>query len=58
MLKFADLMEKHAEEIGKAESQAMGQPIAVAGGFIVPAAASTWRYYAGKLNQRPSKNRG
>lgn len=47
MLKFADLMEANAEEIGKAESQAMGQPVAVAGGFIVPAAASTWRYYAG-----------
>lgn len=49
MLKFADLMQANAEEIAKAEGQAMGQPIAVAGGFIVPAAAATWRYYAGKF---------
>jgi aldehyde dehydrogenase (NAD+) len=47
MLKFADLVEANAEEIAKAEVQAMGQPAALTQGFIVPSCASTWRYYAG-----------
>jgi aldehyde dehydrogenase (NAD+) len=46
MLKFADLLEKHASSIGKLESLAMGQPITVATGMLKGAAA-TWRYYAG-----------
>lgn len=47
MLKFADLVEAHAEEIAKAEVKAMGQPSAIVQNVIVPACASTWRYYAG-----------
>ena len=48
MNKFADLIDANAEEIAKAEVKAMGQPIALTSSFIVPAASSTWRYYAGK----------
>jgi aldehyde dehydrogenase (NAD+) len=49
MNKLADLIDANLEEIVKAESQAMGQPVAVASNFIVPAAAACWRYYAGEL---------
>jgi aldehyde dehydrogenase (NAD+) len=31
----------------KVEVEAMGQPSAIAGGFVVPACAATWRHYAG-----------
>jgi aldehyde dehydrogenase (NAD+) len=48
MNKVADLIDANIDEIAKAESQAMGQPIAITAGFIVPAAAACWRYYAGK----------
>jgi aldehyde dehydrogenase (NAD+) len=47
MNKVADLIDANTEEIAKAESQAMGQPIAITANFIVPAAAACWRYYAG-----------
>jgi aldehyde dehydrogenase (NAD+) len=47
MLKFADLVEANAQEIAEAEVKAMGQPIAIAQGWVVPSAASTFRYYAG-----------
>lgn len=48
MNKFADLIDSNVGEIAKAESQAMGQPISLAAGMIVPAAAACWRYYAGR----------
>lgn len=48
MNKFADLIDANVGEIAKAESQAMGQPISLAAGMIVPAAAACWRYYAGR----------
>jgi aldehyde dehydrogenase (NAD+) len=47
MHKLADLIEENGAEITKAEVTAMGQPTVIMGGFIVPAAAACWRYYAG-----------
>ncbi|KAF2734914.1 aldehyde dehydrogenase [Polyplosphaeria fusca] len=47
MHKLADLIDANAEEITKAEVQAMGQPAAITKNWIVPACAQTWRYYAG-----------
>ena len=47
MYKLADLIEANGAEITKAEVTAMGQPTAIMGGWIVPAVAATWRYYAG-----------
>ncbi|KAF2688732.1 aldehyde dehydrogenase [Lentithecium fluviatile CBS 122367] len=47
MLKFADLIEANAEEIGRVETEAMGQPFVIASGWIVPSCAGMWRYYAG-----------
>ena len=46
MMKFADLLEQNAPKLAKLESQAMGQPITVATGFV-KAPAAIWRYYAG-----------
>jgi aldehyde dehydrogenase (NAD+) len=43
MNKFADLIDANTEEIAKVESEAMGQPIAIAAGVIVPGAAACWR---------------
>jgi aldehyde dehydrogenase (NAD+) len=48
MHKLADLIEANGDEITKAEVTAMGQPAAIMAGFIVPAAAASWRYYAGE----------
>jgi len=47
MHKLADLIEANGAEITRAEVTAMGQPTAIMGGWIVPAVASAWRYYAG-----------
>ncbi|KAF2651684.1 aldehyde dehydrogenase [Lophiostoma macrostomum CBS 122681] len=49
MNKFADLLAlpENVDEITKAEVQAMGQPAGIMSAFIVPACASTWKYYAG-----------
>ena len=47
MLKFADLLEANTKEVADAEVKAMGQPIFLASGFILPAAVSAFRYYAG-----------
>ena len=47
MLKLADLIEAHAEEIAKAEVKAMGQPASIAGGMMNQFTAQTFRYYAG-----------
>jgi aldehyde dehydrogenase (NAD+) len=47
MHKLADLIEANGAEITKAEVTAMGQPTAIMGNFVVPAAAACWRYYAG-----------
>ena len=46
MLKFADLLETHAERLGKLESICMGQPVSVATLFA-QGPPGVWRYYAG-----------
>jgi aldehyde dehydrogenase (NAD+) len=45
--KLADLIEANTDEIAEAEVKAMGQPISMTKSWIVPAAASCYRYYAG-----------
>lgn len=45
--KFADLMEANIQEIVKAEVEAMGQPLFMTAGGIVPGAIGMFRYYAG-----------
>jgi aldehyde dehydrogenase (NAD+) len=47
MLKLADLLEANLEKVAKAESKAMGQPMAIAAGGVIPSAIACWRYYAG-----------
>jgi aldehyde dehydrogenase (NAD+) len=47
MHKLADLIDANIGELAKAESQAMGQPVAVASTWILPSVSSTFRYYAG-----------
>tara|TARA_R110002003_G_scaffold2429_7_gene24317 strand:- start:7666 stop:7989 length:324 start_codon:yes stop_codon:yes gene_type:complete len=54
MNKLADLIDANGDEIAKAEVQAMGQPIAVASGWIIPAASATWRHYAGQFFEERS----
>ncbi|KAH7390095.1 putative aldehyde dehydrogenase [Cadophora sp. MPI-SDFR-AT-0126] len=46
MLKFADLMEEKVQELAELDSITMGAPVGV-GHFLIPAAAATFRYYAG-----------
>lgn len=46
MLKFADLLDQHTEEIAKLETLAMGMPIGVSKQFVA-GPAGIWRYYAG-----------
>ncbi|KAF2114952.1 putative aldehyde dehydrogenase [Lophiotrema nucula] len=46
MVKFADLIEKHAAELAPWESKAMGQPIGVVQ-MILGMTAQSFRYYAG-----------
>jgi aldehyde dehydrogenase (NAD+) len=46
MLKFADLVETKADEIGKIESASIGQPVSLAK-VIIKACAQVYRYYAG-----------
>ncbi|KAF2398374.1 aldehyde dehydrogenase [Trichodelitschia bisporula] len=45
MLKFADLLEQHAERLAKLESIAMGLPIIAAAG-VGRGPAALWRFYA------------
>ncbi|KAF2866600.1 putative aldehyde dehydrogenase [Massariosphaeria phaeospora] len=46
MMKLADLIDEHAEELGVWEAKAMGQPVAVAG-QLVRITSTVIRYYAG-----------
>jgi aldehyde dehydrogenase (NAD+) len=41
------LVDANVAELAKAETDAMGQPIGVSAGFLVPAVAGVYRYYAG-----------
>ncbi|KAJ4984532.1 aldehyde dehydrogenase [Stagonosporopsis vannaccii] len=45
--KVADLIDVSAEQLAKDEVKAMGQPLSIAQGLIVPSTAATFRYYAG-----------
>jgi len=54
MLKFADLVEKHADKIAHLESISMGQPIMVAKAMIGLEVAS-FRYYAGLTDKIPGE---
>lgn len=46
MLKYADLVDKHIDEIAKLESIAMGQPISFAK-VMISVGNAAFRYYAG-----------
>ncbi|MEE2689928.1 MAG: aldehyde dehydrogenase family protein [Pseudomonadota bacterium] len=47
MMKWADLIDAHAEELAKLEVLDNGKPINEALGYDIPSAAATIRYYAG-----------
>ncbi|WP_094214267.1 aldehyde dehydrogenase family protein [Streptomyces diastatochromogenes] len=47
LLRVADLLEEHADEIARLETQDQGQPLNVSAGFSVPNAVEHFRYYAG-----------
>ncbi len=47
LLKIADLIEKHADELAELETLDNGKPIFEAKNIDVPGAAETFRYYAG-----------
>ncbi|HEX4209019.1 MAG TPA: aldehyde dehydrogenase family protein, partial [Candidatus Binataceae bacterium] len=47
MLKIAELIDQHADELAELETLDNGKPLMFARNFDVPAAAETFRYYAG-----------
>ncbi|QKZ17169.1 aldehyde dehydrogenase family protein [Streptomyces chartreusis] len=47
LLRVADLLEEHADEIAALETRDQGQPLNVSAGFSVPNAVEHFRYYAG-----------
>jgi acyl-CoA reductase-like NAD-dependent aldehyde dehydrogenase len=47
MLKIADLVDKHTEELAALETLDNGKPLTFSRAFDVPATAETFRYYAG-----------
>ena len=47
MLKIADLIDQHADELAELETLDNGKPLMFSKAFDVPAAAETFRYYAG-----------
>ncbi|KAG4431548.1 hypothetical protein IFR05_012961 [Cadophora sp. M221] len=47
MLKFADLIDAKAAKLAELDSITMGAPTAIGAGFLIPAAAAAFRYYAG-----------
>ncbi len=47
LLKIADLIEKHAEELAELETLDNGKPIFESKNIDIPGAAETFRYYAG-----------
>ena len=54
MLKYADLLEQHADKIATLESMAMGQPMWLAK-LLVVMQATNWRYYAGFTDKIPGE---
>ena len=55
MLKYADLVDQHANQIAHLESIAMGQPISIAKVMIGVQVAS-FRYYAGMIDKLPGQS--
>ncbi len=47
MLKIAELIDQHADELAELETLDNGKPLTFSKAFDVPAAAETFRYYAG-----------
>ncbi|HKV56022.1 MAG TPA: aldehyde dehydrogenase family protein [Candidatus Binataceae bacterium] len=47
MLKIAELIDAHADELAELETLDNGKPLTFSRGFDIPAAAETFRYYAG-----------
>jgi acyl-CoA reductase-like NAD-dependent aldehyde dehydrogenase len=47
MLKIAELIDQHVDELAELETLDNGKPLTFSRGFDVPAAAETFRYYAG-----------
>ncbi|QDY80184.1 aldehyde dehydrogenase family protein [Streptomyces qinzhouensis] len=47
LLRVADLLEEHADEMARLETLDQGQPLQVSAGFSVPNAVEHFRYYAG-----------
>lgn len=54
MNKFADLVDKHAADLGRWESKCMGQPFTVTQ-WIYGIVSQTFRYYAGWTNKMPGE---
>ena len=47
LLKVADLVERHADELARLETTDQGQPLAVSSGFSIPMVVNQFRYHAG-----------
>ncbi|MEU9456978.1 aldehyde dehydrogenase family protein [Streptomyces sp. NPDC048277] len=47
LLRVADLLEEHAQDVAALETRDQGQPLGVSAGFSVPNAVEHLRYYAG-----------
>jgi aldehyde dehydrogenase (NAD+) len=47
MLKIAELIDQHADELAALESLDNGKPLTFSSAFDIPASAETFRYYAG-----------
>ncbi|PQB03751.1 aldehyde dehydrogenase [Aureitalea marina] len=56
MLKIADLIEKHAEELASAESKDNGKPVWLAAAVDIPRASANFRFYAHALTQFASES--
>ncbi|KAF1851157.1 aldehyde dehydrogenase [Cucurbitaria berberidis CBS 394.84] len=54
MNRLADLIDKHAPELGRWESKSMGQPTAIAQ-WLYKLVSQTFRYYAGWTNKLPGE---
>ncbi|WP_073252383.1 aldehyde dehydrogenase family protein [Cryptosporangium aurantiacum] len=47
LLRVADLVEQHADELARLETTDQGQPLAISGGFSIPMVVNQFRYHAG-----------
>lgn len=54
MLKYADLLDKHADKVAHLESIAMGQPISTAR-VMISVQSAAFRYYAGLTDKLPGE---